>query len=104
MAPVCAGGGCEVVQRSQWATLGPVPISVLGLAAFVAILVSVAVPGRLAGVGGYAVGLAGALFAAYLIAVQAGQLHAICVWCVASDSLTVVLAGLAAWRALRTSA
>jgi uncharacterized membrane protein len=104
IAPICAGGGCELVQRSQWATLGPIPISVLGLAAFVAIALSVLPRARTAVFGGYAVALAGALFAAYLIAVQAGQLHAICVWCVASDSVTLALAVLAGWRALRTTA
>jgi uncharacterized membrane protein len=77
---------------------------VLGLAAFVAILVSVVVRGRVAVFGGYAVALAGALFAAYLIVVQTGQLHAVCVWCVASDSLTLAIAALAGWRAVRASA
>src|SRR5581483_2735914 len=32
-ALVCVGGGgCEPVQRSRWAEVGPVPVAVLGLA------------------------------------------------------------------------
>src|SRR5581483_4682239 len=37
-APVCTSGGCEIVQRSQWATLGPAPVALLGLLAFLAVL------------------------------------------------------------------
>lgn len=103
-APICTGGGCEAVQRSDWATLGSVPISVLGLAAFVAILASALFRVRLGALAGYGVALAGSIFAVYLVGVQAAQLHAICVWCVASDSITVLLAGLTAVRALASRA
>jgi uncharacterized membrane protein len=99
-APVCTGRGCEAVQRSDWATFGSVPIATLGLAAFLAILASAAIRDRLAALAGYGVALAGAVFAVYLIVVQAAELHAICIWCVASDSITLALAGLTALRAL----
>ena len=100
-APVCTGGGCEIVQRSDWATLGSIPVAALGLLAFVAVFASALRSERLALVGGYAVALAGAIFAVYLVAVQGTVLHAVCTWCVASDSITVVLAGLTATRVVR---
>jgi uncharacterized membrane protein len=102
-APLCVGSGCELVQRSDWATLAGVPVATLGLLAFLAILASAALRARLAGLAGYGVALAGAIFAVYLIAVQAAVLNAICPWCVAGDTLAVVLVGLTAARALLRS-
>ena len=37
-APLCVGCGCELVQRSDWATLAGVPVATLGLLAFLAIV------------------------------------------------------------------
>ena len=100
----CPTGGCEVVQRSSYAELAGVPISLLGLLAFVAILGSAAVRGLPAAGAGAAVALAGAAFSVYLVAVQAFVLDAFCVWCLVSDALMVVLAVLATIRLARTSA
>jgi len=100
-APVCTGGGCELVQRSDWATLGSVPVALLGLLAFAALFASALRRDRVVLLGGYGVALAGAVFAVYLIAVQVTVLHAVCTWCVASDSIIVLLAGLTAARIVR---
>ena len=51
---------------------------------------------------GAVVGLAAAVFAAYLVVVQVAVIHAICVWCVASDTITVTIAVLAVFRLTRT--
>ena len=44
--PVCVGGGggCERVQSSRWAELGGIPVAVLGLGGYIAILASLLLP------------------------------------------------------------
>ena len=46
LEPVCVGGGggCEKVQTSRWAELGGIPVAVIGLAGYVAILATLALP------------------------------------------------------------
>jgi uncharacterized membrane protein len=102
-APICTSGGCQAVQRSEWATLGPAPLALLGLLAFLTVLGSAALGGRLAALAGYGVSVAAAIFAGYLVVVQIRELHATCVWCVASDSIWLLLAGLTALRVLRNN-
>jgi uncharacterized membrane protein len=100
-ALVCATGGCETVQRSSYAELLGVPVAVLGLAAYVVLLVS-ALTRRAAAIAAAAgLALAAVAFAAYLIYVQLAVLDAICVWCVAAEGLTVVIALAASARLLR---
>ncbi len=98
--PVCAGGGCEVVQRSRYAELFGVPVALLGTLVFTTLLVSAVLRAPVVVAGAAAVALAGVAFAAYLVYVQVVVLDAICVWCVASDALSVVVAA-AAWQRLR---
>jgi len=101
--PICTSGGCAIVQRSEWATLGPAPVALLGLLAFLAVLASAALGHRLVALGGYGVSVAAAIFAVYLVAVQTRELHAVCVWCVVSDAIWLLLAVLAATRVLRNN-
>ena len=93
-----AGGACETVQKSAYSQVGPVPLSVLGLAAYAGIVLAAACRGELAALAGFALGLSAGIFAIYLIVVQAAVLHAICVWCLASDSIAVVLVALGVLR------
>ena len=88
----CAGfGSCELVQTSEYATLGPVPVALLGALMY-------------AGLGGLALltlwrrpsepdwpilafwagALAGVAYSAYLTYVELFVLEAICIWCVVS--------------------
>lgn len=88
----CATGGCEIVQRSDYAELGGIPVALLGLAAYVFLLgtaFSSAEPVRAAAA---AVAVAGAAFSAYLVYVQIAVIDAICQWCVASDVIMALLA------------
>ena len=78
-----------------------VPVALLGLLGYVAILGSLLVRGEAGRVAGLAVALTGAGFSAYLTALEIWDLHAICIWCVGSAVLMVLLAGLAVWRWLR---
>jgi uncharacterized membrane protein len=102
-ALVCtAGGGCEKVQDSDYATIVGIPVAVLGLAAYVAVLALVAWDTPTARALVAAIALGALAFAAYLIAVQAFAIEAWCVWCLVNDlAIVPVLAVLAVWRMLR---
>ncbi len=93
-----AGGGCETVQNSEYAQLGSMPLSVLGLAAYLALAATAAFRGELAALAGFALGLSVGIVAVYLIVVQAAVLDAICVWCLASDVIALVLVVLGVLR------
>jgi uncharacterized membrane protein len=92
----CPTGGCETVQSSSYAFLGPVPVALLGLLAYIAILVSLLLPRETRWMVVLATALSGAIFSAYLFGVQALELHAFCTGCLASDVVITVVAALAA--------
>lgn len=100
VAPICATSGCEIVQRSRYAELLGVPVALLGTLAFAAMLLSAAVRKPVIVVSAATLALTAVLFAAYLVYVQLVVLDAVCMWCVASDALTAVVA-VAAWLRLR---
>jgi len=50
-----------------------------------------------------ATALSGAVFSAYLLGVQAFELHAFCTWCLASDVVITAVAALAAASLLRSA-
>jgi uncharacterized membrane protein len=96
-APVCAlSGSCEKVQSSSYAELAGVPVALIGLLGYAAILVSLAVArgedGRLARVAMTAVGFG---FSVYLTYVELFVIDAICQWCVASAVLMTALFAIA---------
>ena len=98
--PVCATNGCEIVQQSRYAELLGVPVALLGTLTFAAMLVSAALRRQVVVVSAATLALTAVLFAGYLVYVQLVVLDAVCLWCVASDALTAVVA-LAAWLRLR---
>ena len=95
---VAGGSGCETVQRSSYAELAGVPVAVLGLAAYVALLVTALVPGPQAAAVGAVIALVGAGFSAWLLYAQLVLIDAICQWCVANDVIVVLTAIAAVWR------
>jgi len=101
--PICAGGGggCERVQTSSYAELAGIPVAVLGLIGYAAILGSLALPGEAGVMSGAILALAGFGFSAYLTYLELFEIDAICQWCVASAVLMTALAILAVARALR---
>jgi uncharacterized membrane protein len=101
--PVCVGGGggCERVQSSPWAELAGVPVAVLGLAAYAAILASLALPEELGRSLAAFVSLVGFGFSAWLTYVELVEIDAICQWCVASAVVMTALAPVSVARALR---
>jgi len=103
----CGIGECETVQASKWSHLGPVPVALVGLLGYVALLVLSVVglqPGRRdsRGIGmllllGSAFGL---LFSGWLTWLEAFVIHAWCQWCVTS-AILILLIFLAALPELR---
>jgi uncharacterized membrane protein len=100
--PICVsgGGGCEKVQSSRWSELAGIPVAVLGLAGYVAILLSLALPEDLGQLAAALLSLVGAGFSLYLTYTELFEIHAICQWCVASAVLMVALAIVSVARVL----
>jgi uncharacterized membrane protein len=100
-ALICtSGGGCETVQESSYAELAGIPVALLGLLGYVAVLVLVAWDSELARTLAAAIALTAAGFAVYLIVLQAFVIDAWCVWCLVNDLVIVpLLAITTVWRA-----
>ena len=94
----CSIGSCETVNTSKWSMLFGIPIAAWGLAAYVALLVlamagssesragSVPIAQLLVALAGWSV-----LFSAWLTFLELFVIHAICIWCVTSALLWVVI-------------
>jgi uncharacterized membrane protein len=109
----CGDGGCTRVQNSPWAVFMGVPVPVLGLAGYAALLAAAvaglqpafarsrAVP--LVLIAGAGIGLA---FSAYLTYLEAFVIHAWCRWCIASAVLAILifLFAIPEFRRLRSAA
>jgi len=94
--------GCETVQHSSYAELLGIPVALIGLIGYTAILASLLVPesetSRLATMAFTVIGFG---FSAYLTARELFSIHAICQWCVSSAIIMTLLVCLAVWRFLR---
>ena len=102
LRPFCTGGGsCERVQTSDESKLLGVPVALLGLIGYVAILVSVFVPGDPGRFAGAVIALSGFGFSLYLTYAEIFVIEAICEWCVTSAVLMTLLAVLTCVRVLR---
>ncbi len=102
--PVCtAGGSCLKVQSSIYSKLAGVPVALIGLLGYVAILGSLLAPesenSRLATM---ACTLVGFGFSAYLTYRELFSIHAICEWCASSAGIMTVMMCLSVWRFLRS--
>jgi uncharacterized membrane protein len=99
--PVCAvSHGCETVQHSAYSKLGGVPVALLGLLGYAAILVSLARDGEGARTATAFLALAGFGFSVWLTYVEVARLDAICIWCVGSAICMTALAALSVTRML----
>lgn len=85
---LCIGvGGCEAVQQSRFSVVGPLPVALIGLAGFVAILAVALL--RLRGDAPwwtettlFGLSLAATLYVAYLTYLELFVIGAVCPWCV----------------------
>jgi len=102
--PLCGtnGGGCEIVQTSVYSKLAGVPVALIGLLGYVAILGSLLLPesenSRLATM---AFTLVGFGFSAYLTYRELFSIHHICEYCVSSAVIVTIMMCLSVWRFLR---
>ena len=95
--PVCTGiSDCERVQSSDYAELVGIPVAVIGVMGYAAILASLRMRVEVTAMLAY-LGLA---FSGYLTWAEVFRIEAICQWCVASALVSIAIAVLATVRAL----
>jgi uncharacterized membrane protein len=100
--PVCTtGGSCEKVQTSVYSELAGVPVALIGLLGYMAILGLLLGPdNETSRCVSMALTLAGFAFSAYLTYRELYSIHAICEWCVSSAVVLTTMAPLSVWRFL----
>lgn len=96
VAPVCViAHGCDVVTTSVYAKLGNAPIALLGLAyyfvGFGLLLVYAIADQRVALKMAAGLFSAGLLFSIWLVYLQLAVIKAICIYCMTSAAITVIL-------------
>lgn len=103
----CSIGHCETVNLSRWATLFGVPVAVWGVGFYLAVflLALLGTMDRFLDATWVSHGLLGltvwgVLFSGWLTYLELFVIHAICLWCVTSAILAIVLCGVSAleWR------
>jgi uncharacterized membrane protein len=92
--------GCETVQKSKYAKLGGVPVALIGLFGYLAILASLFVRSELGRLAGAGMALVGVGFSGWLTYLEAERIHAWCQWCVGSAIVMTLLAIVLVWRLL----
>ncbi|MFN8481734.1 MAG: vitamin K epoxide reductase family protein [Anaerolineae bacterium] len=108
---ICAGlGDCERVQTSPYSELFGIPVAILGLGAYLVILVFLLWGNRLPPALGvysplivFGVALIGVLFSAYLTYVELFIIEAVCPYCVVSAVLITLIFVLSIWNLVRAS-
>ena len=99
-SPICTTGGCEKVQKSKYSELAGVPVALLGLLAYAAIIGTTLLRGVTAAFAGVLVALTGVAFSGYLLWAQIVPIGALCQWCVGNDLVITVVAVLCVARVL----
>lgn len=100
---VCpVGGGCETVQESRYAEIAGIPVALLGLMAYTAILALLVWDAPVARLAAASTSLVGLLFSIYLLVVQLFVIDAICIWCLANDIVIAPALALLTGLRLRT--
>lgn len=96
-ALICNVGNCHTVQSSPYASIAGIPIAILGLLMYLAIIglgvLRVSRPDYMstATMVAFTLALAGTLYAAYLTYLEIHVIQAICEWCVSSAILTFLI-------------
>ncbi len=91
--PACtAGQSCLKVQTSQWSKLAGIPVALIGLIGYIAIISSLLAPDReevrLATLGLTLIGFG---FSGYLTYRELFSIHAVCEWCASSAVIMTLL-------------
>jgi|SRR5271168_1051118 uncharacterized membrane protein len=103
LKPACvAGESCTKVQTSRYSELVGVPVALIGLIGYVAILASLLAPeGETTRFATAALTVGGFAFSVYLTYREVYSIHAICEECVSSAVIMTIMMCLAVWRFLR---
>ena len=106
LEPYCVGGGggCERVQASDQGRLAGVPVAVLGLGAYVVLLVTSVLRAEWAFVLAALTAIVGFGFSVYLTVQSVTVIEATCQWCLASAALMTSLAVVTTARLVRGAA
>lgn len=101
--PACtAGESCTKVQTSIYSELAGVPVALMGLIGYVAIVATLLAPeNETTRFATLVLTLGGFGFSAYLTYRELFSIHAICEWCVSSAIVMTLLMLLSVWRFLR---
>jgi uncharacterized membrane protein len=101
--PACtAGESCTKVQTSVYSKLVGVPVALMGLIGYIAILASLLAPeNETSRFATLVFTLAGFGFSAYLTYRELFSIHAVCEWCATSAGIMTILMALSVWRFLR---
>jgi uncharacterized membrane protein len=95
---ICGVGSCETVQASEWARVGPIPVPMLGVGGYLALLLVTLYGLQPAhqderGPGLLALGLAtiGVGYSGFLTYLEARVINAWCMWCVTSAVIMTLI-------------
>jgi uncharacterized membrane protein len=94
----CPTSGCEAVQSSAYAEVFGVPLGLLGLVAYLAILAGLTAPRETSRWLVLGIALSGFVFSAYLVFVQAFRIQSFCAWCLSSDVIVTLIVVVALLR------
>jgi uncharacterized membrane protein len=90
--------GCDIVQQSVYSEVGGVPVALLGLLAYTALLVLMLLRGHVPPqldvtipLAIFGISLIGMLYSAYLTYLELCVIYAICRWCVSSAVIMTVI-------------
>jgi uncharacterized membrane protein len=100
ISPICTtGGSCEKVQTSAYSELLGIPVALIGLLGYAAILAALLAPETERTRSAVsALTLTGFVFSAYLTYREIYSIHAICEWCVSSAIILTAMTPLSlAW-------
>ncbi len=106
--PIICGGSnsCELVNASRYAFIGTIPVSALGLAAYLTLLILSLIKSdeerQWPAILMFAVSLIGVMFQWYLFYIEVAVLHALCYWCISSQIIITVIFLLALPRRAST--
>lgn len=96
-ALVCSGGGCELVQTSQYSEMFGIPIAIFGLLMFLTLIGAIVLremrpeTSDLVSTAILMILLTAVLYWAYLTWLELNVIHAICQWCVMTSAATVLM-------------
>jgi uncharacterized membrane protein len=89
------------VQSSVYSKLAGLPVAVLGLAGYIAMLFTLFIRNEVGRIATFGIALIGFLFSMYLTYREAFTIHAYCYWCLSSALLMTILVILTATRVIR---